>query len=357
MMNKFVLTIIICFTFIASFPCYADDSIGDFDVAQLILDHTGDAYEWHLFTAGEHQFSIPLPVIVYSKSSGFNVFMSSKLTQKGSYKGFTLGSQEGKYAGKIVEKTSSGEEYRPFDISITKNVASLFLTVFVLLISVLSLARWHKKHEEYETPRGFLGALDALVEEMNLIFKSCIGQNYKKFSPYLLTVFFFILVSNLLGVMPIFPGGTNLTGNIAITFSLAIFTFLMVNIFSTKAYWKEIFWPDVPVLLKAPVPVMPVIELFGLITKPFALMIRLFANILAGHAIIIGLCSIIFISVSLGRALNSGLTVFSVLIMAFMTAFELLVSFIQAYVFTMLSAVFIGLAQAQPHHNESQIKE
>jgi F-type H+-transporting ATPase subunit a len=165
----------------------------------------------------------------------------------------------------------------------------------------------------------------------------------------LLTAFFFILISNLLGLIPVFPGGANLTGNIAITFVLAIFTFVLVNFFGTKRYWKEIFWPDVPVWMKVPIPLMPVVELFGLFTKPFALMIRLFANILAGHAVMIGLGCIIFITASMGLVVNSALSFVAVLIMIFMSFIELMVAFIQAYVFTLLSAVFIGLSQTQPH--------
>ena len=177
------------------------------------------------------------------------------------------------------------------------------------------------------------------------IIKSCVGPNYRKFAPYLLTAFFFIFINNMMGLIPFFPGGANVTGNIAVTMVLAICTFLAVNIFGTKHYWKDIFWPDVPWWLKVPVPMMPFIEFFGIFTKPFALMIRLFANMLAGHMAMLVLTCLIFISASMGPALNGTLTVASVLFNIFMNALELLVAFIQAYVFTMLSAVFIGLAQ------------
>ena len=187
------------------------------------------------------------------------------------------------------------------------------------------------------------------------IIKGCIGPNYKKFAPYLLTAFFFIFINNLMGLIPIFPGGANVTGNIAITMTLAFFTFLAVNLFGKKAYWKDIFWPDVPWWLKVPIPMMPLIEFFGVFTKPFALMIRLFANMLAGHVAMLVLTSLIFISASMGPALNGSLTVASVLFNLFMNALELLVAFIQAYVFTMLSAVFIGLAQEE--HAEEGKKE
>ena len=188
------------------------------------------------------------------------------------------------------------------------------------------------------------------------VIKPCIGKDYRKFSPYLLTVFFFIFLNNLMGIIPIFPGGANVTGNIAITFTLAICTFLIVNIFGTKEYWKEIFWPDVPVWLKVPLPLMPAIELVGVFTKPFALMIRLFANMLAGHSIILGLTCLVFVTVSLGPAMNASMTVVSVLFTVFINLVEVLVAYIQAYVFVLLSAVFIGLARVEPHHAKEAIK-
>jgi F-type H+-transporting ATPase subunit a len=165
----------------------------------------------------------------------------------------------------------------------------------------------------------------------------------------LLTVFFFVFTNNVLGLIPLFPGGANVTGNIAITFVLAAITFLIVNISGTKEYWKEILWPDVPLWLKVP-PLLPVIEIVGLFTKPFALMIRLFANILAGHSIVLGLTCLVFITVKLGPGMNGSMTVVSVFFSVFIGFVELLVAYIQAYIFTMLSAVFIGLARVEPHH-------
>lgn len=154
-----------------------------------------------------------------------------------------------------------------------------------------------------------------------------------------------------MGLIPIFPGGANVTGNIAVTVVLALFTMVIVNVFGTKEYWREILWPDVPVWLKSPIfPLMQVIEFAGVISKPFALMIRLFANILAGHSIVLGLVCLIFVTTSLGAAINSSMTVVSVLLTIFIDFVEILVAYIQAYVFTMLSAVFIGLAQVEPHH-------
>ena len=177
------------------------------------------------------------------------------------------------------------------------------------------------------------------------IIKDCVGEDYKRYSPYLLTAFFFIFINNLMGIVPFFPGGANITGNIAVTLVLALFTFFAVNLFGNKHYWKDILWPDVPTWLKVPIPLMPVIEVIGMFTKPFSLMIRLFANILAGHLMILGVVAMIFLTAKMGIAINSGFTLVAVALGVFMDCLELLVAFIQAYVFTMLSAVFIGLSR------------
>ena len=151
-----------------------------------------------------------------------------------------------------------------------------------------------------------------------------------------------------MGLVPFFPGGANITGNIAVTLVLALFTFFTVNIFGNRHYWKEIFWPDVPAWLKLPLPLMPAIEVIGMFTKPFSLMVRLFANILAGHFMILGVVAVIFLTAELGAAMNAGLGVVAIVLGVFMDILELLVAFIQAYVFTMLSAVFIGLSRQTP---------
>ena len=317
---------------------------GDIDVNELVFGHIGDAYQWHIAKFGDTEVSIPLPVIVKS-STGWHVFSSARL-EEGPYEGLYV-AEGGAYDGKIVERNAAGEEVRPLDISITKNVLGLFINSAVLLVIMMSCVRWYKKHPlEDGAPKGGVGMIEATVLSIyNDVIKGCIGENYRRYAPYLLTAFFFVLVNNLMGLIPIFPGGANVTGNIAITMVLAVCTFLAVNIFGSKHYWKDIFWPDVPWWLKVPIPMMPFIEFFGIFTKPFALMIRLFANMLAGHMAMLVLTCLIFISASMGPALNGTLTVASVLFNIFMNALELLVAFIQAYVFTMLSAVFIGLAQ------------
>lgn len=328
------------------------------DVKEIVFGHIGDSYEWHITAFGETQVIIPLPVILYSSTTGWHAFLSSRLEENGgSYEGFSIAPEGSKYEGKLVEYDDAGNEVRPWDISITKVTLALLINSVLLLVIILSVAQWYRKHPQGSAaPGGFIGFMEMFIMMVNDdIIKSCVGPKYRKFASYLLTAFFFIFINNLMGLIPIFPGGANVTGNIAITMVLAVCTFLAVNIFGTKAYWKDIFWPDVPWWLKVPVPMMPFIEFFGIFTKPFALMIRLFANMLAGHMAMLVLTCLIFISASMGPALNGTLTVASVLFNIFMNALELLVAFIQAYVFTMLSAVFIGLAQEE-HKEKAEEK-
>ena len=322
---------------------------GELDVNELIFGHIGDAYEWHVVTVGDLHLTIPLPVIVKS-STGWHVFSSSNLEGGKEYEGLYI-ADGGTNDGKIVERNAAGEEVRPLDISITKNVLGLFINSALLVCIMLGCARWYRKHSlEQGAPKGGVGMIEATVMSIyEDVVKGCVGEDYKRYAPYLLTAFFFVLVNNLMGLIPVFPGGATVTGNIAVTMVLALCTFLFTNIFGTKAYWKEIFWPEVPTWLKVPIPMMPLIEFFGIFTKPFALMIRLFANMMAGHAAMLSLIAIIFITVKAGAVINGSMTVVAVAFGIFMNALELLVAFIQAYVFTMLSAVFIGLSRVKEH--------
>ena len=325
------------------------------NVKELILEHLADSYSWHITKIGMSDIAIPLPVIVYSNITGWHVFLSSAFNENAEHEGLLI-APEGKYKGKIVEKDSLGNEVKPFDISMTKVVCSLLFNSALLIFIILSIARSYKK-DTFESKKGFVGFMEMFIMNINdEVIKPCVGKDYKRYSPYLLTVFFFIFLTNLMGLIPVFPGGANLTGNIAITFVLAICTFIIVNVSGTKEYWKEIFWPDVPLWLKVPLPLMPVIELVGVFTKPFALMIRLFANMLAGHSIVLGLTCLVFVTVSLGPTMNASMTVISVLFNVFINLVEVLVAYIQAYVFVLLSAVFIGLARVEPHHVK-EVKE
>lgn len=352
--------VLLCFLVITGKPALAAEHSGgeNLNVKELILDHIGDAYEWHILTWGDTHVSIPLPVILFSEEKGFNVFSSSNFHHGAAeHNGFYIAS-EGNHKGKIVERNASGEEVRPWDISITKNTLSLLLSSFILVLIILTVAKWYKRNSTKEDPKvpgGFIGFMEFFIMNVNDdIIKPCVGKNYKKFAPYLLTAFFFIFINNVMGLIPIFPGGANVTGNIAITLVLAVFTFVIVNVFGTKEYYREIFWPDVPTWLKVPIPIMPAIEIVGMFTKPFALMIRLFANILAGHSIVLGLICLIFVTVQLGPVINTSMSVVSILLTIFIDFVEILVAYIQAYVFTMLSAVFIGLAQVEPHHSHAE---
>ena len=307
----------------------------DFDVTQFIFGHIGDAYEWHITEIKGKEISIPLPCIVID--DGLHVFSSRKMEEHG----YTLNAD-----GKLVNAATGA---RPVDISITKNVLGLIFDSILLVLLILLCARWYKRHDVLkEKPTGLAALLEPLIVMIeNDVIKDAVGPEYKKFSPYLLTAFFFILINNLMGIFPVFPGGANITGNIAVTGVMALFTFLMVNLFGNKHYWKDILWPDVPIFLKA-IPIMPIIEILGMFTKPFSLMIRLFANMLAGHIMLLSVIALVFLTAALGPVLNGSMTVVAALFGVFLDCLEILVAFLQAYVFTMLSAVFIGLAHPHP---------
>ncbi len=327
----------------------AQESDGaDLDIEEYLMGHVGDAYEWHITTVNGHPVSIPLPVILRSKTSGWHCF-SSKHLEEGAYEGFYISASE-KYEGKIVERGPGGDEIRPLDLSITKNVIALMVNSLILILLVLSAARWYRCHDAVEeAPKGFAGLMEMMVTMVeDDIIKECVGPDYKRYSPYLLTAFFFIFINNLMGIVPFFPGGANVTGNIAVTLVLAVCTFLAINLFGNKHYWKEILWPEVPTWLKVPLPLMPLIEIIGMFTKPFSLMVRLFANILAGHCMLLGVVAVIFLTAKLGVGMNAGLSAVAIILGVFMDLLELLVAFLQAYVFTMLSAVFIGMSRQKP---------
>ena len=308
---------------------------GDLDMNAYLFGHVGDAYEWHITTINEKEIVIPLPCILIE--DGIHVFTLHHAAENG----YALNAD-----GKLVN-AATGK--RPIDISITKNVAGLIFDSILLCVLILLCARWYKRHDVLkEKPTGIAALFEPLIVMIEQdVIKDAVGPEYKRFSPYLLTAFFFILINNLMGIFPVFPGGANITGNIAVTGVLAVFTFLMVNLFGDKHYWKDILWPDVPIFLKA-IPIMPVIEILGMFTKPFSLMIRLFANMLAGHIMLLSVIALIFLTASLGPVLNGSMTLVAALFGVFLDCLEILVAFIQAYVFTMLSAVFIGLAHPHP---------
>ncbi len=326
------------------------------DPKEIIFEHLGDAYGWEV--PFNHHVRIPLPIIVWGED-GLHCFMSSRVTDGDVYTDggadFMIATS-GDYKGKVVELVD-GRQVRPLDLSITKNVMALFIAAALVIICVMWLGSWYRR-KGYEAPRKGLGFFELIVQFVyDGVIKATLKENARRFAPYLLTVFFFILFMNLLGLIVVFPGGANLTGNIAVTLVLALFTFFMTNLFGTKHYWKDILWPDVPMWLKCPLPIMPVIEIFGMFTKPAALTVRLFANMMGGHMIVLVLTLLIFIFAEMGAAALSATTVVSMLFSIFMLLLDVLVSFIQAYVFTMLSTIFIGLAQEGGHHESDQAAE
>lgn len=323
-----------------------------FNAGKFVIEHVSDAFEWHIATFGETHLSIPLPIILYSSDKGWNFFMSSRFHHgHETYNGFRI-EQEGKNEGKIVEVNEQGEIIDlPIDLSITKTVAGIFVSVIILLLIFLNIARSAKKRVNM-APVGLQNLFEPIILFVrDDVAKPAIGEKkYEKFMPFLLTVFFFILINNLLGLVPIFPFGANVTGNIAVTMVLALFTFGVTTFSTNKHYWKEIYNPEVPWWLKFPIPLMPIVELTGVITKPFVLMIRLFANMLAGHLIVTVFVSLIFIFAKLmGVEAGLGVSVISVLFSVFMLLLDVLVSFIQAYVFTLLSALYFGMASPEHH--------
>ena len=328
------------------------------DAKDIIFEHLGDGYGWEV--PFNHHKRIPLPVIVWA-SDGLHVFSSARVTHGQTYRDgnleFRIAGKDSPYKGKVVE-IKGGEEIKPaFDISITKNVCALFISVLLCAWCILDVARWHKR-QGLKAPRKMTGAIEFLILFIyDGVIKPTLKDKATRFAPYLLTVFFFILVMNLLGLIVIFPGGANLTGNIAVTLVLALLTFFITNLCATKHYWKEIFNPDVPWWLKWPIPIMPVIELFGIFTKPAALTVRLFANMMGGHMIVIVLTLLIFIFAFMGPVVTGATAVVSILFSVFMLCIDVLVSFIQAYVFTMLSTLFIALGQEEGHHEDHKKEE
>jgi F-type H+-transporting ATPase subunit a len=322
-----------------------------FAPGEFMLDHITDKHEWHIITIGHTHISIPLPVILYSRNTGWHLFFSSKFHHGlESYNGFEIPST-GVNKGKIIEKIGDAETI-PLDLSITKVVLSIIFSSFLLLFIFISISRKYQSNPN-SAPSGLQSALEPMVLFVrDDIAKPSIGEkNYERFLPYLLTLFFFIWFNNMMGLIPLFPGGANVTGNIAVTMVMALFTFFITTINGNKHYWQEIYnAPGVPWWLKFPIPLMPLIELMGIFIKPVVLMVRLFANITAGHLIALAFVSLIFIFAEISPALGYGISLLSALFSVFMGLLELLVALIQAYVFTLLSAIYFGMATAEHHH-------
>lgn len=339
-------------------PVHAvEDSNGDteFDPKEMIMHHVKDAHEFHLWDWKGHPVSISLPVILWT-DNGLVTFMSSAFNHDDSGKVIVEknGQRFVKYHEHIYQLGSGetslqfDEEHqainaeKPLNLSITRNVFMMWVSVIVLLLIFIGAARKYKKDENY-VPKGIASFVEPLVIFVrDEIGKPMIGETkYKKYMPYLLTIFFFIWINNIFGLIPI-VNGANLSGNIAFTMTLAVFTFIITTLSGNKQYWKHIFWvPGVPVPMK--IFLMP-IEILGMFTKPISLMIRLFANITAGHIIILALMSLIFIFKT------AAVAPVSIAFSLFITLIEIIVTAIQAYIFTVLSALYFGMATEEEHH-------
>ncbi len=322
-----------------------------FKPGEFIMHDIYDAHEWHICEIDGKPIVIPLLIILHSKTKGWNIFSSSKFNHgETSYKGFKL-VKEGKNYGKIVEVLDDGVTINkkaplPLDLSITKDVFGVLFSVFLMLWIFISAAKGYVKNKG-KAPKGIQSVVEPIILFVrDDIAKSSIGEKkYEKYTPFLLTIFFFILIENLSGLIPIPPFGINLTGNITITLVLALFTFVITTFSGNKHYWKEIFNdPTIPWWLKFPIPLMPIVEVLGMFTKPFVLMVRLFANMSAGHIVALGFISLIFIFGKIAPGIGYGVSVVSVTFTIFMTILDILVSVIQAYVFTLLSALYFGMA-------------
>ncbi|CAM3758293.1 F0F1 ATP synthase subunit A [Aquirufa aurantiipilula] len=305
-----------------------------FDAGKMILHHIADEHEWHFFTIGHFHATVPLPCIVYTESAGLQIFSSSNFKnehhEEVPYQGLKL------EHGKI--HAENGETV--YDISITKNVASLLLSAVLLLSIFIGIGKTYKENP-HRAPKGIQSLFEPIIIFVrDEIAKNNIGEkHYRRFMPYLLTVFFFIWFNNMLGLI---PGGANVTGNIAVTAVMAIIAFFVTNLNGKATYWTHVFaMPGVP---KWMLFIMTPVEIVGVFMKPFSLMVRLFANMTAGHIILLSLVSLIFIFEN--AALGIAVVPFSL----FMNVIELIVAFIQAFIFTMLVSTYIGAAIEEHHH-------
>jgi F-type H+-transporting ATPase subunit a len=318
------------------------------DPARIIMDHIKDAHEFHFFTAGDFHATIPLPVILYSPTKGTSVFSSSHFGHEGEeeYNGYKL------HEGNIISTDGS----TVYDFSLTKNVVQMILALTVLVLLMTGIAKKYKQGLGVTSaPKGWQNVMEPVITFVrDDVAKPNLGHKWQKYLPYLLTVFFFILINNLFGLI---PGSANVTGNTAFTAVLGIIS-LIVILFSTNShFWGHIFWPPgVPFLVKV---ILIPVEVAGvLIIKPAALIIRLFANMVAGHIIILSFVSLIFIFGAMNTAAGWGFSPISILFTVFIYFIEILVAFIQAFIFTNLTAVFIGQSfegghdDVDGHHNE-----
>jgi len=356
--KQFLLIIVLFFASAKTFASESEESSthhgeGKFNAGETILGHVADNHQWHLWG----HTSIPLPVIVKT-DKGVEVFSSSNFGHEGEglvYKGenynYTL--KEGAIV--IVDDNNIENEQANatlWDLSLTKNTVAMFVSMLIMVLMFVSVAKSYKKNAG-KAPKGLQSFVEPLIIFVrDDIAKTSIGEkHYKKFLPFLLTVFFFIWINNLMGLIPIAPFGANVTGSISIALTLAAFVLIITFVVANKHYWMHVFaMPGVPYWVLI---VLTPIEILGLVLRPFVLMIRLFANITAGHIIALAFFSLIFIFGEMSAGAGWGVSILSLVFTVFMGALELLVAFLQAYVFTLLSAIYFGAAVDEGHdvHN------
>ncbi len=326
-----ILLFLLTLPVFANEPAKGTESAQAFNPGEVILHHVADSHEWHWFSTDNGNFVTYFPVIAYRPGQGLAVFSSEKLAEGKSYGNLKFDD----------EKLTALDGGRVYDFSITKNVAALAMSSLLLVIVFSSVARSYRRRVG-QAPTGLQSFLEPFVVFVrDEVAKKSIGPKYERYMPYLLTLFFFIWFNNLLGLT---PGAANLTGNITVTAMLAILTLAITLFSSNKYYWQHIFWtPGVPHALRI---IMIPVEMVGVIVKPFSLMIRLFANITAGHIIILSFISLIFIF----RSPWTGFL--SVPFGLFISVLELLVAILQAYIFTLLTAMYIGGALEEHHHDD-----
>ena len=317
-----------------------------FNAGEMIMHHIGDANAFHI--VGD--IYIPLPVIIYNKNKG-SWFTGLSTDFDLDHHGNSTNEVEGfhMHHGRVLP---IDEETSIIDFSITKNVFTMLLASLLLIVVFTTVAKGYRRREGH-APKGIQGFFEPIVIFIrDQVARPYLGKKTDAYMPFLLTLFFFIWSLNLLGLIPIFPGSANVTGNIMVTAALALIILVVILLRANKDYWKHILMPDVPLLLY---PIVVPIEVIGIFTKPFALMVRLFANIAAGHIIILSLVSLVFIFGNSGESLSGGITggLVTTAFGLFMNVMELLVAAIQAFIFTNLSAVFIGLA-IEDHHEHAE---
>jgi F-type H+-transporting ATPase subunit a len=347
---------------------------GKFDANEVIFGHVMDAHQFHFFSykgsdGEQHHATLPLPVILYEPGRGFSFFSSAKFHHgEEPYNGYRIITAH--YKEQLKEEGMSKDEIRllsdeqivavdnegrilpnikVYDFSLTRNVVQMFIALAILVWLMTSIAKRYRTGQGITTaPKGWQNAIEPVITFVrDEVAKPNIGHKYRTYMPLLLTIFFFILINNIFGLI---PGSANVTGNIAFTATLGVISFLVIAFSGNKHYWGHIFNPPVPFGIKF---IMVPVEILSIFTKPFALIIRLFANMLAGHIIIICLISLIFIFGNMSTGIGIGFSPISIAFAVFIYVIEILVAFIQAFIFTNLTAVFIGQATEDHHQHES----